>query len=495
MRLSSLAPIAISAAAFVLAAAEQEVSSAEVQKPVVPWSEYFTQTFYHMTMLPLFALTVVLAWLARPSTTDELPESFRKFQFSYLSVWSLCVAADWLQGPYVYALYAAYGFSSAEVAQLFVAGFGSSLVFGAFVGTFTDRFGRKRCCLLYCVLYIMSCITKHFSMYSVLMLGRVTGGIATSMLYSCFECWMVSEHTQRHRFSGGLLGYMFGLMFTCMYIVAIASGLIGQLVADTWTFAPISEGSVIYSGGYCCPFDCAILCLIVGMGLITATWEENYGGGDDGSDKSSLTDNLKNAGALLITDKKILLLGVIVASFEGSMFAFVFNWTPVLASKEIPPPHGVIFAMFMMACMCGASVSTMVGGSTKPPQRLLVAFGAAAIAFGIASNVDPEGSGTMSLMMSFGAFLTFEFCVGLYFPSIGVLKSDVVPEAVRGTMYNMYRIPLNAIVVCLLLGHLSFGMCFRMCAVLMVAAFASISMINSGSPLPAMGDDVELKAV
>merc|ERR1719305_532986 len=129
--------------------------------------------------------------MARPSTQEIFPDGFRKFQWSYLSVWCICVAADWLQGPYVYALYAAYGFAPEDIAKLFVAGFGSSLAFGCVVGTLTDRFGRKRMCLAYCVFYIVSCLTKHFKDYNVLMFGRITGGIATSMLFSCFECWLV----------------------------------------------------------------------------------------------------------------------------------------------------------------------------------------------------------------------------------------------------------------------------------------------------------------
>ncbi|CAE7610943.1 mfsd5 [Symbiodinium sp. CCMP2592] len=67
------------------------------------------------------------AWNALPSRSSEWPKGFAKFMATYLSAWTLCVAADWLQGPYVYALYEAYGFSPHEIAQLFVAGFGSAL--------------------------------------------------------------------------------------------------------------------------------------------------------------------------------------------------------------------------------------------------------------------------------------------------------------------------------------------------------------------------------
>lgn len=33
--------------------------------------------------------------------------------------------------------------------------------------------------------------------------GRVLGGIATSLLYSAFESWLVAEHF-KHGFSGGV---------------------------------------------------------------------------------------------------------------------------------------------------------------------------------------------------------------------------------------------------------------------------------------------------
>jgi len=444
-------------------------------------TEYFTQDFYHAWMVPLLLITAVLAWTARPSTKDELPKGFRRYQFSYLSVWAVCVAADWLQGPYVYALYAAYGFTGAEIAQLFVAGFGSSMVFGCFVGSITDRFGRKNCCLAYCVLYILSCLTKHYQSYAILMVGRVTGGIATSMLFSCFECWMVSEHLQRNKFSGSLLGYMFGTMFTIMYVVAILSGLAGQFVADSWTFHPTTEGGAFHVGGYCAPFDLAILCLIVGMILIASLWDENYGHTNEAEESGSIMENLSNAAWLLRTDSRMALLCIVVSCFEGSMFAFVFNWTPALDSKTVPPPHGIIFAMFMMACMCGASMSSIVGGVSKASHRLLAAFGISVLTFVVASSVT---IGEQSLMTCFVAFLLFEFCVGLYFPSIGVLKSDIVPEKIRGTMYNVYRVPLNAIVVALLLSNITMSMCFKLCAVLLTIALIAMTMLQNYATKP-----------
>merc|ERR1719171_2955710 len=123
--------------------------------------------------------------------------------------------------------------------------------------------------------------------------------------------------------------------------------------------------------------------------------------------------------------------------------------------------------------MCGASVSTIVGSSIKTSMRLVIAFALSIAAF---STMALVAGGQNALCACFVAFLAFEFCCGLYFPSIGVLKSDVVPEQVRGTMYNIYRVPLNAVVVCLLLSNISMIKCFTLCAILM--SIAMVSMVS-----------------
>jgi hypothetical protein len=48
-------------------------------------------------------------------------------------------AGDWLQGPYVYYLYSQYGFDKGDIGRLFIAGFGSSMLFGTIVGSLADK--------------------------------------------------------------------------------------------------------------------------------------------------------------------------------------------------------------------------------------------------------------------------------------------------------------------------------------------------------------------
>ncbi|CAJ1403560.1 unnamed protein product [Effrenium voratum] len=338
--------------------------------------EVLSQSFYHATILPLALLTGLLGYGALPSRA-EWPKNFHRFMATYLSAWTLCVAADWLQGPYVYALYEAYGFSSHEIAQLFVAGFGSALLCSCFVGGLADRFGRKRGCIAYCLLYMASCATKHWKSYWILMLGRVTGGFATSLLFSCFECWMVSEHTVRNKFSSSLLSYMFGMKFTIMYLVAIASGFVAQGGVDSTSFAPVSENSTLYFGGNLVPFDMSACVLVFALLIITLVWEENYG--DDAPDAEAQTagSSLMEGLTTMCRSAPLLSLCLLLSCFEGAMYAFVFNWTPALETDTEMPPHGVVFALMMMACMSpdaslGRGVRAMAGVFSRQTSEEVV---------------------------------------------------------------------------------------------------------------------------
>lgn len=54
--------------------------------------------------------------------------------------------------------------------------------------------GRKKAALTYVVTYVIGCATKHWDMFAVLLVGRLFCGVATSLLYSAFESWLVAEH-------------------------------------------------------------------------------------------------------------------------------------------------------------------------------------------------------------------------------------------------------------------------------------------------------------
>ncbi|KAF3434205.1 hypothetical protein FNV43_RR25308 [Rhamnella rubrinervis] len=418
------------------------------------------ELFYFLVFGALAAVVALLELSKTSSDRINTPSAFNAFKNNYLLVYSLMMAGDWLQGPYVYYLYSQYGYTKGDIGQLFIAGFGSSMLFGTIVGSLADKQGRKRACITYCITYILSCFTKHFPQYKVLMLGRILGGIATSLLFSAFESWLVAEHNKRG-FDQQWLSITFSkAVFLGNGLIAIVSGLFGNLLVDTLGFGPVA------------PFDAAACLLAVGMAIILGSWGENYG---DQTENKNLLAQFKGAAVAIASDEKIALLGAIQSLFEGSMYTFVFLWTPALSPNDEEIPHGFIFATFMLASMLGSSIASrlMAHSSPRVESYMQIVFVTSAASlllpiittFLVAPSNVKGGSISFSGSIQLAGFCTFEACVGIFWPSIMKMRSQYIPEEARSTIMNFFRIPLN-IFVCIVLYNVDafpitimFGMC------------------------------------
>jgi MFS family permease len=402
-------------------------------------------------------------------TADKKQSLFKRFQREFLVVYLIMMAADWMQGPYVYRLYEYYGFTRADNGILFIAGFGSSLVFGTWAGPIAGTYGRRFSCVLYGVAYTLSCLTKHVNNFNVLMLGRLLGGFATSILWASFESWMVSEHNSRG-FASSTINGTFSQMTAFNGIVAIASGFIAQWAVD-------------FVGHPVAPFDVSALFLVCGTLFIRYSWPENYGAQSKG-----VVAQMTEAAREVTRSPTIFLVGLQQALFEGAMYTFVFLWTPALQPDDtVKIPHGLIFACFMIATSLGGTVFGLLS-SVMPVHTLLTYL----YAIACATMVVPIVSGTDVHIM--GAFVVFEMVVGLFWPGIGTLRSQQVPENCRATVINLFRVPLNAIVCGVLYfqGSMHVGDVFKFCA-----AFHGLALLTSialhkyiatpGSPLTTFG--------
>ena len=127
-------------------------------------------------------------------THESLQSEFDTFRKSYLSVYLVIMLADWMQGTHMYTLYLSY---NVNISALFLTGFLSGAIFAPFLGSLVDKFGRKRSCIVYCILEIIINWLEHYSSFEILLLGRVLGGISTNLLFSAFESWMATEHRKR----------------------------------------------------------------------------------------------------------------------------------------------------------------------------------------------------------------------------------------------------------------------------------------------------------
>uniref|UniRef100_A0A5S6R2D1 Molybdate-anion transporter n=1 Tax=Trichuris muris TaxID=70415 RepID=A0A5S6R2D1_TRIMR len=320
------------------------------------------------------------------------------------------------------------------------------------------RRGRKLNCILYGALYAMSCVTKHFSNFAVLLVGRLLGGVATSILCTSFEAWVVHENFKLS-LDESHLKILFSKAVILNSLVAIVSGIVAHVAASV--------------AGLTGPFDVAFLVLVIMVIVITFTWEENYG-----NEQSNMKESLLEALNAIRSDGKVALLGIVQALFEGSMYTFVLEWTPILnqATQSVDLknetdnaslPHGLIFACFMLAIMIGSSTFTLLcRRGLRPESFLRYALMTAAIALPIPVLL------SASLMATFGGFLLFEICVGIFWPACAYMRGIYVPEKARSTVMNLFRIPLNMVVIVILLCDLQVRWIFAGCFAFL--AFAAI---------------------
>ncbi|KAK6595842.1 major facilitator superfamily transporter [Botrytis cinerea] len=427
--------------------------------------------FYDGAFLALISACGLLTWRqyqTKKETTEDRKNNddttplakaeAHRFTKLFLTVYCLVMASDWLQGPYVYSLYKdQFGLDEKTVALLFTTGFLSGGISGYFVGSFADKYGRKSACLVFCLTYSLSCFSTIFPSTPILFVGRIFGGLSTSLMFSAFESWMVTEYHKRNIQKAGMsLNSLFGVMSTLNSVMAILSGVFSE-----WLVQVTDDRRM--------PFMASACLLGVSAYIIAIYWTENYGDSATKAPKSTSSTSetsptspnanhpsrtsktpppAPSALKLIFTNPRIFTLGLASCFFEGSMYLFVFFWTPFLKSTQPSPsspplPLGMIFASFMSSVMLGSLTFTQLS-STFPSltqTRLLT------IIFAISSISLLFPLLTENQHYTFYAFCIFEAMVGMYFPSVGSLKGKWIEDGVRARIYGALRVPLNIFVV------------------------------------------------
>eukprot|EP00386_Alphamonas_edax_P006796 GDKI01021838.1.p1 GENE.GDKI01021838.1~~GDKI01021838.1.p1 ORF type:complete len:441 (-),score=152.45 GDKI01021838.1:43-1365(-) len=404
----------------------------------------FSTPFYVFVGLCCVAAAGQLKNWSNGSSESQKDPRFKSFQRTYLVVYLIMMTADWLQGPYMYSLYKNYGFSMAEIGQLFVVGFGSTALFGVVCGTLADKLGRKMMAVMFGVIYSTACVLYHYGDFQTLLLGRLLAGIATSLLFTVFDSWMVAEHNKRG-FEGSLLGSTFSTATFGNGLVAILAGLMASVAKEKL--------------GFTGPFDLSACFLILGAVVILLTWTENYGSSSGGNVCSDFTDAVKT----FFCKSEVWMCGMVQSFFEGSMYTFVFMWTPALPEDT---NHGLIFAIYMVCVMIGSLMfgEFMRRGFHLARVLVILTTVSACALYVPAMTQDPT--------YRLAAFCVFETMVGMYFPSYYTLRSQIVPDKGRATILNFYQIPLNIIVVivCQNTSTWSIQTCFAICTGLQLLA-------------------------
>ena len=380
----------------------------------------------------------------KDSSDHGKPKTVQSLQRRFLAVFWLLRCSDWLQGPYFYEVYASKVFGGVQaslslVSQLFLTGFASTALFGPAVGRAADQYGRKKATLAFSIIYAAGALSTKSPLLLVLFAGRVLSGIGTSLLFSAPESWLVgASQSAGDDPDGKYLGETFGLAYAGDSIVAILAGQLAGLAAA--------------SRGPTGPFELSTGFLLAGGLLAAVLWKENAAAPSGSSEKRQ---SIRDAVQVVREDPKIMLVGAVQSLFEAAMYIFVLQWPPAMskaiatafADTSAATPYGTIFSCFMACCLLGSTLFGQFAKMEVPTEKFAAAMlMLATVAMtGASWMVSSAGQHAMwGLMLSFFAF---EACVGMYFPSIGTLRSKYVPDSHRSVIMNLFGIPLNVLVV------------------------------------------------
>jgi MFS transporter, MFS domain-containing protein family, molybdate-anion transporter len=403
-----------------------------------------------------------------------------------------CVSAcNWLQGPYFYAVYKTK-FAPEDVddglKKIYIYGYSMSLFSSIFAGFWTDRLGRKGACICCCLLYTASCISVHSDSMPLLIIGRILGGVASTLFHTAFESWLNDS-----KINTVIMSELFYLQTSLGGIVAILSG-------------GVAFYSTKYFGLYG-PFRVAAGFSFLGAILISCLWQENYGGElvDSRNISAKNTKGRNNAVIKaipvckvlfeMVQNRSLLLLAVIQILFEGPMHVFIMLWNPALQDAatndylnvkprqveiatlpDVSPllAPGITFSAFMVSLMLGSyTVSLFTRKFRVNPESCLIAvfcvstcsLYCASISSYLSSIVpnnyyfnvvlgynDTDKFYTYKTQMYvYFFFIMYEFAVGVYFPCIAICRSRYISNTIRASITSICRVPQNLFVILLLL--------------------------------------------
>ena len=455
-----------------------------------------------------FAVTIICALLGfsrsvfRQRSHDQgLHRNFDRLLCLYLAAYVPAVlASEYLVKLELEAIFKSYtSVTTINASILLWMSYASSAVVGTVISSYADRYGRCRFVLVFCIFNLLASILLHFDHFGALLIARIASGIAMSILFSCFEGWLVSECKTRAMHLSEILHILAFGQFSCG-VFAFVGGAVDQVVTVDPYFE-LGKGVVepLMWGGPLLSVDASIVVTMFVVVFVRCTWPENFGRLGDERDhwghhtslnagaavlgesfadwkRSKCTSTLFDGMQTMAKSRTMLKLATISSCSEGAFYIFFFSWSKYINAMAPQIQIDLMFAIIVLCFMIGSSICplltwpTMAGHGTIKLQLHFVLLTAAA------SLLPCVFTHNLPFVDLFG-FMVFSLCAGIYVPVLSVYKCSLVPDVARVSIYNLMRVPFFAIVTCVLMLELSERSIMLLCAMMeIVSAGAFLAM-------------------
>jgi len=394
----------------------------------------------------VFFVIVLIALIAKVQSLDPVvivTTDFKKFQRGFIHVYLIALGSEWLQSCYLFVLlHKSYGFRSTEIAGMFIFGLLACQISGL-IWDLLDFGSRKSRCFLCLALQIVSCLLMvqvSGTSYHTFVVARLISGVASSILQGSFEQWMHDSHYSNGFPDDWLKQTFIQLSFSTARL-AIAVGVIGEVSMEML--------------GYKGPFVAALILSLSGLVLLHVVWKPDQRHAAFGVPPAQACVNLSSSRKAICTNPKTLWVVAVQSCFEAVIYIFSFQWTPTLNATlphtEGTAPYGFIYSMFLISIMMGSFSFRILTNAPKPgksgdeprftPEALCTwAFRGAVVALFFLAVFHVQYLVVVSCVL-------FQFCVGMFFPSMGNIRGKYVPPdtqaaVVSGSKFGVFIIVL-----------------------------------------------------
>ncbi|KAJ3692666.1 hypothetical protein LUZ60_011761 [Juncus effusus] len=400
----------------------------EWELPSLPFYCIFASCFCALFFLPFFSKRTPAASLSSSSSSDHL--QFSRFQKKFLLIYSLATVIGGLQSVYGEDEFVQFGLNRDRIALLFSFGAFISLVFGTFSGIFSDLIGSRRACMIYFILHILANLFKIMNWIPFLWIKIAFFAISSSFFSFCFETCMVFEH-EKQGHKKDLLMETFWQMTFFESISLIGSQVItNSLISDNLDKGPIYPSS----------FG-AFLALLLFL-YIKRKWK------NDQNITSPFWSYRKSFSSHVLSDERIWALNWAQASIHFSSSIFLFLWAPTIVADGRDVNLSKIFPLFIGSRMIGSTLFPYFNATSSfyyNENSLTCAFISAGLSLSIVAY-DYQEIGTLVFL-----FCIFHACVGFILPSLASLRTQYLPNELRGGMISVSHAPSNAAIILILL--------------------------------------------
>ena len=372
----------------------------------------------------------------RPDMNYSMTLEKRKdsLKYRYLVAFVLTRSAMWAKAPYLYTLFmTVHKFTMAEIGILYLVDAVAALIFGPITGQLADIYGRRMFCHCYNFSIILNLLLRMQGSRFLAYVAQVVTGFGAGLICTTFEAWVVYESEKEFGSHTKEAETFRKNLFKKSNIYDAAVSIITSGIC-----------AIIYSYlGIYAPFWISILLSLLASIVIAVLWDENRPLKES---KDSFGVQLKKACEEL-KKVNVLCIGLIEGIALAVLNIYLFSWTPIL--KQSTP--GGMNVGFIYTSM----VLTMIIG-TKSYEVLInychfdyyISITGCVFIQGVLLYITYIDSSFLHRMLYLALF---NGLTGFYNPLNSIIKSNILVEKYRALLMNLFRIPLNAYVIVVLL--------------------------------------------